>query len=291
MMTETDDDLCEFGTHELPREELSRATSSTSTSSSSSSQPTLELESDYNVFTQEYTAEGEVRTLHEYWTPDGRCPTNDEMHMLIEMADDPKKMVRRQITAQRPANIQFPFDSPEARTRLRVLLINYRRLVSRVCHGVFRALNKNTDRVEFTDLHTEEIEMVRGVALMAGIETYTRCTPLSTTCAHYTTNIEVALNYVCGCRNVPIELQRSTAIYMGKLPPRVEKDSREETILFSELACKSFASARMLYYREVQVDGVVLIMERKTPRSPHANSPTPPLLPRPPSDLALNAKK
>lgn len=212
----------------------------------------------------------------EYWTADGRCPAYDEILQLLALADDSRYQVRRRPTQARLTEVQFAFDVTEERSRLRVLLHEHRRLVKRIQREVARATTGGIDRIEFESLSAGQIDTARAVAQITGLETYVRCRPVRVPCTTFLPRGAFMEIVRCGCAFVPLEAQRATAIYLRRLPSSVERDSDEERRILTSEYCASMTESRLIYYNEVMVDGIVLVLERRTPRTPPPRDALPP---------------
>jgi len=195
--------------------------------------------------------------------------------MLLDFADKPALQVRRRPIAPRLGNVQFPFDNAEERMRLRRLLFENRRLVKRLCRDVNRATVDLLDRLEYDQLVTQEIELIRAVACVAGIENYVRCRPITVVCTTFLPRGAFLESVRCGCAFAPIELHRSTAIHLRRLSSKIEPGSSEEERILEREKCASLGDARLLYHREAIIDGVVLRLERRTPRTPRSEEAMP----------------
>lgn len=248
--------------------------------SSSSSSTSLASSGEYVETSLEMALGVEVppgeRRLLEYWKADGLCPKFGELMTLLDYADNPDILVRRRPLSPRMSNVQFPFDVPEQRARLRQLLVENRKYYKRVRREIRHAVEDNLETLELPQLSVPQYELVRAIACVAGIENYARCRPVETHCTTFLPVGMFAPIVRCGCAFAPLELKRSTAVYLKQLSNKDVPGSEEEKRVLDRLCCASIADYRKLYYGEAIVDGVVLMFERKrTPRTPREEPKVP----------------
>jgi len=253
-------------------------TSSSSTSSVLSGAEPLEYDFDGDLDTRANEFSPTHRRPLEYWAPEGRCLTYSEISKLLEFADNPTYEVRRRPVPPRATNVQFPFDVYAERQRLRLLMFDNRKLVKRLAKEVIHAMCDGTDRLEYDMLTPTQIELVRALACIAGIETHARCRPSETTCTAFLPRGAFHSSVRCGCAYTPIEVHRSTALHLKRMSPKIEADSADERAVLAREHCASISDSRRLYFGATIVDGIVLLLERRTPRTPRPLSEEP--LPR-----------
>lgn len=213
---------------------------------------------------------GEERLVIEYWMSDGSVPSEDHIHNLLDLAECNE--VRRKPTVYRPSGVTFPFDSPRERERVRTLLrlepsiVDYLWLLGR------RTLSLSTDTVTANNLTPRQYDLARAVCQIAGIENHAQCVEVDD--AEMCTNfIPTSPRQGCGCAYVPAAAQLSTLVALGVIC----KGETPSADVLRMHQCRAPDLSRLIFYRHVVVDGIVMLNARRTPRSARSERSTPPL--------------
>jgi len=142
-------------------------------------------------------------------------------------------------------------------------------------------------------LTKEQCDLVRAICQIAGLQTYALCCTREVirSCSAF---VPVDKMPGCGCRYVPAAVWLTTATFVGLWDGRTtataSSPSPEELRV---LHCTRPSDDRLIAYSEVVVDGIVIVLERhtpRTPRTPRTSSATPPLLKQPSDGSTRNSQ-